>query len=134
MYTGVILKYKDECLLCKRSPNFSHPNLWFVPAGKIEFGETPRESAVRELEEETNIVLLENDLEFIGTIPSILEIGKTNGDFIYLFLCEVQGKINPDLHGAVDGYEHTECDYFDREDILKLHMDSSLKETLIKIL
>jgi 8-oxo-dGTP pyrophosphatase MutT (NUDIX family) len=132
MYTAVILKYNDECLLCKRSPNFSHPNMWFVPAGKIEFGETPRESAVRELEEETNIVVSESDLQFIGTIPALDENGKKQGSFIYVFICEIDGKITPDLHNAINGYEHTECDYFNYNEIDRLKMDPSISELIKK--
>ena len=85
MYSGVILKYRDKCLLCKRSEKYSHPNQWFIPAGKIERGETPRESAVRELYEETDFELSENDIEFIGTIPVIQDGKKSDKDFIYIY-------------------------------------------------
>jgi len=39
MYSGVILKYNDKCLLCKRNGEDSHPNQWFIPTGKIEKGD-----------------------------------------------------------------------------------------------
>ena len=50
MYSGVILKYRDKFLLCKRNENQSHANQWFIPTGKIERGETPREAAMKTAE------------------------------------------------------------------------------------
>ena len=35
-WAGVILRNKDEVLLCKRSPKKSLPNTWSIPSGKIE--------------------------------------------------------------------------------------------------
>ena len=35
------LKHGDEVLLCKRSPKETLPNIWSIPGGGIENGETP---------------------------------------------------------------------------------------------
>ena len=52
---GVIIKHGDEVLLCKRSPEETLPNIWSIPAGGIESGESPGQAAIREVFEETNI-------------------------------------------------------------------------------
>ena len=39
-WAGVILRNDDEVLLCKRSPEKSLPNVWSIPSGKIEDGES----------------------------------------------------------------------------------------------
>jgi len=132
MYSGVILKYRDKCLLCKRSEKYSHPNQWFIPTGKIETGETPREAAVRELYEETDFELSENEIEFIGTIPRMEDGKKSDKDFIYIFISELSEPILPDLDLATDGHEHTKCGYFNFNEINKLGLDDNLQKVLKK--
>ena len=107
MYSGVIIKHEDRCLLCKRSEKYTHPNQWFIPAGQIETGESPRECAIRELYEETNLEFTESDLHFVGTIPTMDDEGGLTNDFIYLFICEIDHQMIPDLENAQDGKEHT---------------------------
>ena len=131
MYSGVILKYKDKCLLCKRNGEDSHPNQWFIPTGKIERGETPREAAVRELYEETDFELSENDIDFIGTIPTI-DNHESNNDFIYVFISELSDEILPDLDAASDGHEHSKCGYFTLKETKKLGLESNLRTILKK--
>ena len=132
MYSGVILKYRDKFLLCKRNENQSHANQWFIPTGKIERGETPREAAIRELYEETDFELTENDIDFIGTIP-VLENGvKSDKDFIYVFISELSDEILPDLDAASDGHEHSKCGYFTFKETKKLGMESNLQTILKK--
>lgn len=47
---------RDEFLLVKRAESKKeHPDLWEFPGGNVDKGETPREAALRELEEETNL-------------------------------------------------------------------------------
>jgi 8-oxo-dGTP pyrophosphatase MutT (NUDIX family) len=132
MYSGVILKYRNKCLLCKRSEKYSHPNQWFIPTGKIERGETPREAAIRELYEETDFELFEQDLDFIGTIPVIEDGVKSDQDFIYVFISELSNEILPDLESASDGHEHTKCGYFTFEETKKLGLDPNLREIVKK--
>jgi 8-oxo-dGTP pyrophosphatase MutT (NUDIX family) len=129
MYSGLILKYKDECLLCKRNGEDSHPNKWFIPAGKIEKGETPRESTIREVYEETNLKFEESDIEFVGLIPSL----EDYHDFIYVFKTELEEKKYPDLESAIDGNEHSECGYFTLPEINNLMLDDRLLNILEKI-
>jgi len=132
MYSGVILKYRDKFLLCKRNENQSHPNRWFIPTGKIERGETPREAAVRELYEETDFELSENDIDFIGTIPVIENGVKSDRDFIYVFISELSDEILPDLDAATDGHEHSKCGYFNFKETKKLGLEENLRTILKK--
>lgn len=49
---AVILNEKNEVLCALRSQMMSMPGLWEFPGGKIEPGETPEASLIREIEEE----------------------------------------------------------------------------------
>lgn len=51
----------DELLLMKRAAGFASGG-WFLPGGHVEPGERPAETAVRELFEETQIVLTADSL------------------------------------------------------------------------
>jgi mutator protein MutT len=54
----VLLDSNNSVLLLKRhkTSRFA-PEKWGLPGGKIEKGETPREAALREMEEETSLVI-----------------------------------------------------------------------------
>ena len=56
------LENQHDVLVC----GFSEPNSWRLPKGKPDEGETPRETALREVHEETGIVA-----EIVGYIDSI---------------------------------------------------------------
>ncbi|WP_332065938.1 8-oxo-dGTP diphosphatase MutT [Bartonella sp. CB189] len=54
---------KDNCvLLAERPQGKPMAGLWEFPGGKVEQGETPEASLIRELEEEIGIQVLQNNL------------------------------------------------------------------------
>jgi ADP-ribose pyrophosphatase YjhB (NUDIX family) len=128
-YSGVILKVKNEFLLCKRSPDKSFPNEWSLPSGHIEDGESQLNAAYREFEEETNIELPKN-LELVGLINKYKTDGTTKKGIVYVFLSDCDKKYIPDLELAKDGYEHTACKYFTKKTLPK----SKNNRQLIKII
>ena len=109
-YAGVIVRTKDKCLLCKRSPEQTFlPNVWSIPSGHVEEGETAIEGAAREFYEETNMK------PFMLKPISIMY--NNDNSRVHLFLMDVKNEILPDLDNAIDGHEHTECGYFSKDKI-----------------
>ena len=113
-YAGILVKCGKKVLLCKRS--YHHKTLkgvWSIPAGSIEVGEKPREAAIREFYEETNI-LIDNgdDLALIGVINRYARDNKYIKGAMYVYMIETDEEIIPDLVNAKDGDEHTDCGYF----------------------
>ena len=54
---AIILNKENKILLVKRSPNITFPNLWCIPCGYLEYDEDVRAGLIREVEEETNLVI-----------------------------------------------------------------------------
>lgn len=109
-YAGVIVRTKDKCLLCKRSPKQTHlPNVWSIPSGHIEEGETAIEGAKREFYEETNMKPF--------NLKPISIMYNNDNSRVHLFLMNAKGEVLPDLDSAIDGDEHTECKYFSKDEL-----------------
>lgn len=67
---GVVCRRGDEVLLVRRGRE-PLKGKWSIPGGKMEFGETAREAALRELKEETGITARITRL--IDVVDSIME-------------------------------------------------------------
>jgi 8-oxo-dGTP diphosphatase len=56
MVAAAILRRGSQILLCHRHPERDHyPNVWDLPGGHVEHGESPSETLARELHEELGI-------------------------------------------------------------------------------
>lgn len=131
-WAGIILKHNDEVLLCKRAPDKSMPNVWSIPSGKIEDGESPGQAAIREFYEETNIEL-DPKIEFVGFIDKFKKDGTKKGH-MFVFFKETEDRLNPDLEMAQDGFEHTACKYYKQSDIPQQEGNQELLDLLKKVL
>jgi 8-oxo-dGTP diphosphatase len=69
---AALLVRDGRVLLCHRSAGRSwYPDVWDLPGGHVEAGETPREALARELEEELSILMAEPGPE----VASVVEAG-----------------------------------------------------------
>jgi ADP-ribose pyrophosphatase YjhB (NUDIX family) len=123
---GILILSKDKILLCKRTDS----EQWAIPMGHMEKGEEPIDCAYREFYEETNLEITD-PIKCIGRIKK-----KNNGKVkstLHIFLFEVDSEVEPNLEDAQDGHEHSECGYFDIEEIESIDMEQSLKKFILKI-
>lgn len=63
--SGCYLKCQNKTLWLRRSPSKMEPGTWGVPGGKLEPNETPLQAGLRELYEETSIVLKSSELRYV---------------------------------------------------------------------
>ena len=129
---GIVVKVKDKCLVCRRSSENSEGGKWAIPMGGIEEGEDPKEAAYREFYEEMGVPV-EEDIKPLGKINRYNKLGGIK-TILHVFLLKTDTKIIPDLENAMDGFEHTECDYMTLEEIKGLNMSSGIKEVLTEVL
>jgi 8-oxo-dGTP diphosphatase len=93
---AVIMNEQNKILCALRSPDMSLPNLWEFPGGKIEEGEAPEETIVREIKEELGCTIQVHDKveEVHYEYPSVI-----------VNLLTYKAKI---IHGAPTAKEHAE--------------------------
>lgn len=112
---GCICHFKGKILLLKRIENKSYPGLWGIPTGKVEKNEDEIRAMVRELYEETKILMSSDNLDLINTYHII----NNEMSFIYtVYLCKLE--IIPNIE--TNPKEHTRFSWFSYDDTLKLDL------------
>jgi 8-oxo-dGTP diphosphatase len=107
--------FDKKYLMLQRQDHVYEPNVWGVPAGKLEKGESPLEAVLREVFEETGISLSEKKLSLFKTFY----IQTPHFDFIfYMYTYEFSEKPNIKLNPL----EHKNFDWMDYEEVMKTPM------------
>jgi len=82
---------KPVFLLLKRSENQMYPGIWQYVTGKIEIGEKPHETAIRELQEETGLV--HSSMWTVDRVNHFFEAEQNRMNLIPVFGVEVESSI-----------------------------------------
>ena len=110
---GCFCEWEDKLLYLKRHADKPQGSTWGLPAGKLEKGETPRQAAAREVEEEVGIRLDPADLQEVVKVYIRLE----NVDYIFhTFRIRLQKAPSITLEAAA----HTEAKWLTIDEALKL--------------
>lgn len=123
---GLMLQ-EQKILLCRLTPEYSDTRAWTLPGGGLEFGEHPREAAIREVLEETGycVEVDENphiDSEVFRDFAPAMHILR----LIYRARI-VGGELRHETDGSTD-----RCEWFTYEETLGLPL-VSLAELGIRI-
>jgi ADP-ribose pyrophosphatase YjhB (NUDIX family) len=125
-YVGVIVKYNDKFLICKRNDELLGQGEWSIPAGKVEGSETLEVSAKREFFEETAVNINDHNLIFAGIIPRYTRDGAKMKGLMYTYQINVEKSLRPDLDEAIDGREHTDWGYFTLDEMENMKINTFL--------
>jgi len=96
-----VVNKKDEVLILKRSKKGSFPGVWALPGGKAEPAESPEETAIREVREETKIELDSDSIFFLHKMVS--------GEKEFYFFCSKVGDPKP-----IIDHEHEDWLWIDK--------------------
>jgi 8-oxo-dGTP diphosphatase len=92
--TVVVYALRDGKVLLMHRNKEPNLGLWTAPGGKVEFGESPYETAQREMAEETGLEVEDLSLRGICTLVSPFQEWSW---FIFVFLTtHFQGTLSPD--------------------------------------
>ena len=103
---AAILEKENKILIAKKREGKPLAGLWEFPGGKIEEGETPEESLIRELMEEMNIKVRVN--EYVG--ESIYDYGDGKVISLKGFTAEI-------IEGDIKLTDHDEYKWITLEEI-----------------
>ena len=124
---SIILNDKNQILLQRRSDN----DKWGLPGGCQELGERFEETVVREIKEETNLDVNENDLELISVISGNERRKQyPNGDIVFnntvLYLAKkYTGELKWNKESKI-------MEFFDFDNLPENQHDSDLIEAYLK--
>jgi ADP-ribose pyrophosphatase YjhB (NUDIX family) len=127
---GVVVKYKNKILLCKRSKNESLPLEWSIPSGHMNENELPIDAAIREFKEETNLKVNKDELKLVGILSSYINNKTEKTKIIFVYGINSDKELIPDLKKAKDGKEHIKCRYFSKNQL----PESKKTKTMMEIL
>lgn len=120
--SGCYLEWENKILLLKQAAHSLEQATWGVPGGKIEKNESPLDTAVRELFEETGIQL--HTTEQIRALGA-LYVSKPDIDYIYhLFKVDVNERPTIFLSN-----EHTDFRWISWDELPHLHIRSGAEDS-----
>jgi len=94
---GIIVKKKNKILLLKRKGSHGHGQ-WSLPGGYQEFGERLKDCAVREVKEETGLVINKAELQFVSLSEQLDYFQTDNKHCLTVgFVIDYQGSQEPEI-------------------------------------
>jgi 8-oxo-dGTP pyrophosphatase MutT (NUDIX family) len=118
----VVRDNEGRLLMIQRSDN----RLWALPGGAQDIGETTREAAIREVQEETGISVEITGISGIYSDPRHV-IAYDNGEVRQEFSIVFNGRLTGDDRTVRKSEESTEVAWIDPADVPNLEIDRSMR-------
>ena len=127
---AIVRDEEERVLLCHIHPAVGVGDVWTLPGGGLEFGESPRRAVLRELEEETG---------FIGEIDRLVEVddrvftSRNGADRMHAIriVYEVRvvgGSLRDELDGSTDT-----CRWVTSEEALRLRLGELARHAVERV-
>lgn len=113
------VEYNGEILLLHRQDHKPESNTWGVPAGKVDAGESLLEAIVREIQEETGLVLPPSQLSCFGKVF----VKYPEYDFVYHIY---HAKLEQKRKIAISDREHKDFKWISPENALNMPLIQDL--------
>lgn len=120
---AIIINQNKEILCALRSKNMSSAGFWEFPGGKIEKGESVKQSIIREIKEELNCEILPEE--------NIFDDYTHEYQHIIVRLITIKCKI---ISGLPEPLEHEKLFWANKENILSLNWLEADIPTIKKLL
>ena len=120
---GVVVAVQGRFLLLKRRTDKPHPGRWGIPSGKLRRGEKRVAAAVRELYEETKLLVSAERLRLVGTYHIVTD----DMSFLYTLYSCTYPEFPETEH---DPGEHTRINWFTAQDSSRLALMPELSGLL----
>lgn len=117
---GIILNNKDEIILLK-----NERNEWELPGGRIEEGEKPEETLIREIYEELGLHCTAEKLIDVW----IYEVLPSKHIFIVTYLCNIHS-----LRNITISQEHLDFKWVSLDQLDKINMPEGYKVSIRKLM
>jgi 8-oxo-dGTP diphosphatase len=119
---------KDEKILLVKRLKAPHKDLWAIPGGSVELGETLQETAEREIHEETGLTIKAGKPVYTFDLIEKDDRGSVRFHFVIVDLYAVY--ISGDLQAADDAID---AQWFDPEELDKIAISENTRDLLHKI-
>lgn len=107
---GLVLK-QGRILLCRVSERIAeHAGLWTLPGGGIEFGEDPEDAMVREVHEETGLIVRSMGVAGVDSLLVADGDSTTHSLRIIYFTEILGGSLSHEVDGTTDLCEWHDVD------------------------
>ena len=117
--TSCFCEYRGEILLLLRQDNKPQDNTWGVPAGKIDDNESLVDATIREIKEETGIIVTSEKLEYVKKVY----IKYPEFSFVY-HMFKTEFSVKPEV--LIAQKEHKDFVWITPEKALKLNLIEDL--------
>ena len=127
---AIVRDERERVLLCHIHPAVGVGDVWTLPGGGLEFGESPRRAVLRELEEETG---------FIGEIGPLVEVddrvftSRNGADRMHAIrivyeVTIVGGSLRDELDGSTDT-----CRWVTPEEALRMRLGELARHAVERV-
>jgi mutator protein MutT len=114
---ALFIEHENRILLLHRQETKSQGNLWGIPGGKLDKGETPLQAVLREVKEETNYDFSKEAIESLGSV--YIEYNEKDHFVYHMFRTKLKG--DPSAV-QINFKEHKGYTWATPEDALKLEL------------